>query len=455
MTLSNFDWTDKTSKRWFIMLPMGHEGPYSLNSLESRKSSPDTKVWAEGLNGPILLKLAIEKSAMIKVFKVIEEVPALPPLPVEEDVPPLPIEDLGEQPDSLIVTHPNNLKKSLGLVIGVLLVIALGLKEWVSTQEQFSFQRAKGMNPELFQKISSEFKFEGWEKKIFFKEYVASDLSHIWLVTSGFQKCQVQASFTSLKDKLIATDDVKISFKSSATLDGHVAEFSQFEFVSGSKIIPGMYEMDLEASQCSWDGLAASLGNFFRSPEEKYVTRMKVVLFHQGSAEFNLLLAKLVQKKMDMVLKNQNQEELFWQDLQQKFQTLLAITLQIEQLLLDFTETSVFDFSKNLKIMVDNYTRNYGRFLTDFVVANEKYFLELEKSELLNMSIKRPYEGVVKLTSKEIGLESMKIIEELQRTKKPSKEILRNISLKARKRFELIKNGVNKKILQISEDRIN
>jgi hypothetical protein len=433
---------------------MGHEGPYSLNSLESRKSSPDTKVWAEGLNGPVPLKLAIEKATIIKVVKVTEEVPVLPPLPIEEDIPPLPVLDSAEQLDSLN-PHQNNLKKSFGLFIGALLVFSLGLKEWVSTQEQFSFQRAKGMNPELFQKISSEFKFEGWDKKIFFKEYVASDMSHVWLVTSGFQNCQVHASFTSLKDKLIATDDVKISFKSSTTLEGHVAEFSQFEFVSGSKIIPGMYEMDLEASQCSWDGLAARLGNFFRSPDAKYVTRMKVVLFHQGSAEFNSLLAKLIQKKMEMELRNQNQEELFWQDLQQKFQTLLAITLQIEQLLLDFSETSVSDFSKNLKIMVDKYTKNYGRFLTDFVVANEKYFLDLEKSELLNMSIKRPYEGVVKLTSKEIGLESMKIIEELQNTKKPSREFLQNIAIKAKKRFEIIKNGVNKKILQISEDRTN
>ncbi len=53
MTLSNFDWTDKDSVKWFILLPTGHEGPYSLKTIvkmrDSKKISGDVKIWAEGL----------------------------------------------------------------------------------------------------------------------------------------------------------------------------------------------------------------------------------------------------------------------------------------------------------------------------------------------------------------------------------------------------------------------
>jgi hypothetical protein len=329
----------------------------------------------------------------------------------------------------------------------------LGLKEWVKGQENFSINRAPGMGTELFQKIINDFKFEAWSRKIFFKEYVPADMSHIWLVTSSFQTCHVDASFSSLKGKLLAVNEAKVSFKTSSKIKNHVAEFSSFDFSAGNKIIPGLYEMDLKATNCEWDGLAAKLGNLFKSPEPVYITRMKVVLYHKGSVEFNTILDKLIRKKLDFEMKNQNQEELFWQDLQQKLQTLLAMTLQIEQLLLEFVEKPPGSFKVNLKSTVDKYTKKFGSTLTEFVVQNEKYFSDLEKSELPNMSKKRSYESVVRVTSKNIGLESMKIIEQLQSWKKPSEEDLARMESRIKKQFELLKNSLNQRIIQLTEDR--
>ena len=112
-------------------------------------------------------------------------------------------------------------------------------------------------------------------------------------------------------------------------------------------MLPGLYEMDLKAHSCSWDGLAPKLVNLFKTPDPTYVTRMKVVLYHKGSVEFISVLDKLINKKVKTELKTQNQEELFLQDYQQKLQTLLAISLQIEQLLLDFVESPSVNFRKN------------------------------------------------------------------------------------------------------------
>jgi hypothetical protein len=334
-----------------------------------------------------------------------------------------------------------------------LMLLFWGAREWMGSQSKFQLKRPSGMPPAVFQKITGDFSFEGWDKRIFFKEYVSADMSHLWLVTSGFQKCEVEASFHSLPGKLLATEDRSIVFKTRSSLKGHVAEFTSFEFSEGNKIIPGMYEMDLKAQHCTWDGLAAKIGNFFRSPEENYVTRMKVVLYHKGSVEFNSVLEKLIRKKLEFELKNQNQEELFWQDLHQKLQTLLAITLQIEQLFLDFSAAPVSGFSSNLKKMIDKYTRNYGRFLTEFVIANEKYFDDLEKDGLVDMKKKRGHEATVKVTAKTIGFESMRIIEELQQIKKPNQKILADMSQKVKKKFELLKSVLNKKIIQLTEDR--
>lgn len=87
MTLSNFDWTDKDSVKWFVLLPTGHEGPYSLDALirsyEQKRLAVDVKIWAEGLSDPILLKDVLNRQNE----DIVPDVPDLPPLP-EEDTPP-------------------------------------------------------------------------------------------------------------------------------------------------------------------------------------------------------------------------------------------------------------------------------------------------------------------------------------------------------------------------------
>jgi hypothetical protein len=459
MTLSNFDWTDKTSVKWFIMLPTGHEGPYSLESLLQRKTSPEVKIWAEGLIEFVTLKSAVERSHQAPVFtpEINDDLPPpLPPLPIEEnDEQTSAVEDgVASEAEIAPEKEANHKPKLLGVVaLAVLILVFFGLTQWAKTKQEFSIRRPARMSPEISEKILKEFKFEGWDKKTFFREYVPADMSHIWLVNAGFQNCSIEASFNSVRGKLLAVEDEKVAFKTSGLLSDHITEFSNFEFSSGNKIIPGLYEMDLKATDCSWGGLAAKVGNFFQSPPSEYVTRMKVVLYHKGNIEFNNVLDKLIRRKLDLEIKNQNQEDLFWQDLQQKLQTLMAISLQIEQHLLEFVELPPTNFKKNLKIVVDNYTKKFGGTLTEFVVQNEKYFQGLEQSELSDMAKKRTYEQTIRLTSKNIGFESMKIIEELQAMKSPSKADLEKMDGKIKKQFEILKDSLNQRLIQLTEDR--
>jgi hypothetical protein len=458
MTLSNFDWTDKDSVKWFTMLTTGHEGPYSLNTLiimrDQKKISPDVKIWAEGLTEALPLKKVLSGEGL----PVLDDGPPdLPPLP-DDDIPPIPLPE--EEEEIPLAPEPEEVPKKSRKVptwvfvsVAAVLMLYFAFGNIFSGEGAFNVSRLPKMALELHERILRENKFDGWDKKIFFKEYLPDDHTHIWLVTSSFQECQVEATFNSLQDKLLSTSDEKVSFKTKGHLRGHIVEFSAFDFTTGSKIIPGMYEMDVKATHCKWDGFKPLVMNKFISPDAEYMARTKVVLFSKGAEEFNKILDRLIKKKAEVALKEQNRNEIFWQDLQQKLETLQAITLQIEQHLLDFLDGSPASFTKSLKPMVDVYTRKFGSFLTTFVVENDNYFKNLS-SEAKGISKKRNYELIVRLSSKRIGLETMKFIEEFQASKKnPTQSELQKYSDRVKKTFQSIKQDLNQKLIQISEDR--
>lgn len=436
------------------MLPTGHEGPYSLDALMARadqgKIARDIKVWAEGLSNTLTLTELINRASGEETSFDDDLPPPLPPLAIDDEeggVPDLPpMEEVEKSPK----------KKSLPFILIILFLGVAGFFgfEWFKEQEKFSIRRYNKMSVELHRKITNLFEFEGWSKKIFFREYVPADLSHIWLVTSGFQHCQVEAQFTSEKDKLLTLGNENVVFKSKGVLENHVVELSSFEFQEGSKIIPGLYQMTVTATECKWGGLLPKIGNGFVAPDETYNASMKVVLFSAGAEEFNKVLDQLIKKKMEVDLKKVSQSENFWQDLQQKYQTLLAISLQIEQLFLDFLDKNPATFSKNLKPTIDDYTKRFGHFLTNFVVANESYFNELEMTELRTLAISKNYEEMIRLTSKKVGFGSMKIIEKLQQYKKPPTPVevtkLKNLVVST---FTDIKQNINQKLIEVTEDR--
>ncbi len=447
--MPNFEWTDKDSVKWFILMPGGHEGPYSLNKLitlcERKKISQEVKIWSEGLTETISLKKVLElghESPNIEIVsEKLETIDELPPIPETEEIfpPEMPTNKAQSQFQRWEV-------KFLILLLITIVGVFLFFKK-----DQFSIPRLSKMSLEIHEKILKENIFEGWSKNIFFREYLPLDHSHIWLITSGYQRCEVEASFNSIFDKLLTFKEERISFKTKGSLSGHVIEFSSFDFIQGNKIVPGLYEMDIKATNCSWDGLKPKLMNFFREPEKEYIARTKVILFSKGPVEYNLALENLIRKKLEIKERTKSQEALFWQDLTQKFQTLEAISLQIEQHFLDFLDQGPKFFKRNSKSMVEVYSKKFGSFLTSFVVENENYFKSIDDA---GSSRKRNYELMVRLTSKKIGLESMKLIEEFLAVKKElKKKDLTSFEKNVRKRFSDLKREINQKLIQISEDQ--
>lgn len=452
MTLSNFDWTDKDSVKWFILLPSGHEGPYSLYQLmeqkEKKKLSQDIKIWAEGLTEPVTLERALALSSEV-LTPMFEEIPDLPPLP-EDDIPPIPMEASETEAGEVLEVKKSSPKIWVGAALSVVVAAGGAVFFMARGQEKIDIRRMPKMSLETQEKILRENTFESWGKKIFFKEYLPQDHSHIWLVTSSFQECDVEATFSSVKDKLLMLEDEKVSFKSAGHLKGHVAELSSFDFTSGSKIIPGLYEMDVKATNCKWEGFYPQVMNGFSGPDVEYMARTKVILFAKGADEFNSNLANLLKKKDELARKEKDAAYFFWKDLEQKFQTLEAISLQIEQHFLDFLDEDKAQFQKNLKPMVDNYTRKFGSFLTSFVVENEKYFKSMNSK---GDAEKRNYELMVRLTAKTVGEESMKYIEEFQKLKSPKENEINALTERVKKTFSGLKKNISGKLTQVSLDQ--
>ncbi len=471
MTLPNLDRTDKDSIKWFILLPSGHEGPYSLNHLsrlrDKNKLSPLVRIWCEGLAEAMSLDNALKLAAERPAAEIVEPIsvtpaaapePVIVPAPANEFPPPVPDEasvEPIEEPPSFIprdeaVNSVTISRRAVAFVV-VLGGIVVGTLFLAKGREEFALRRWPRMTPDLHERILRENHFDGWGKPIFFKEYVPRDHSQIWLVTSGFQACDIEAVFTSVPDRLLTLGDEKVSFVARGQLAGHVAELSEFDYRSGTKLIPGLYEMDVKATNCKWDGIMPRIMNLLKSPVHEYLARTKVILYSGGALAFHETLAKLLKKKEERIIKERGETALYWQDLQQKFETLEAITLQIEQHLLDFLEAPPGTHKARTKTMVDEYTRKYGAFLTSFVVdqeASKRYGQGVGAAQEANYAL------LIRMTAKQIGLESMKFIEEFLGTKSvPSPTQQAQFRDRVRKTYGLLKKDISQKLVQVSLDQ--
>jgi hypothetical protein len=160
---------------------------------ENKKLSLDNKVWAEGLVEPISFNvlLNLQNSGNQNVEE--EELP--PPIPKELESE---INGLKTKNEKLLF----NRKLQIPLVlIFIFFIISIF---FINSQKQFYIPRLGKMSLDMHQRILKENSFEGWGKTLFFKEYFAQDHSQIWLVTSGYQNCDVDVVLKSLKGKLLS-----------------------------------------------------------------------------------------------------------------------------------------------------------------------------------------------------------------------------------------------------------
>jgi len=444
MKVLNFDWTDKHSVRWFVLLVDGHEGPYSLNRLIGYHSKGtlklEEKIWCEGLVEPVSLRIAIDRANAVE-----EEVPPpLPPLPTQEESQKEP-ESIELPPIPKIKEEKKiSLQRWIGILLGILSFFLITIVILIKSHETISLERPPKMPAETFERVKHAMVFEGWGKKIFFKEFLPPDYSEVWFYTNSFQSCEVSLVLRSIDEKLLSVDNSKVVAHSNGRLSRHFVHFRKLNFSKGTKIIPGLYDADIKAYDCEWDGWIPWAANLSKNPQQEYISRTKVILFSRGPDEFNRILSKLAQKKLEEEQRTLHAHDAFWQDLQQKWQTLLAMTLQIEQIFIDHLKNDRAKFSQ----LESKYSSQYGTFLTAFLEANEAYFMKAPR----DFKWKRDYSAELKTTTLKLGELSAQSLEEIQELQKNPKKI-KSWTKDFYQRFDQFKDFLNKKIIEISEDR--
>lgn len=444
--MSNFDWTDKNSVRWFLLLPSGHEGPYSLGQLvkfvDENRIKSSQLIWAEGLR---------ESVSVIDSHKRSQR--SQPDLHLTEFTPPpIPYEDESPPPFPLEVPHPVEHRRGGNKKIWYSIIFGIsGLMMFLFfRQPEISIRKLPKMSLKVFQRIKGNHSFEGWNHPLFFREYISEDHSKIWLVTSAFSSCRVEALFSSVLDRTLDPQSSKIVFKSSGILKSHVVELSQFDFLQGNKLIPGLYEVDIKTSDCKWDGIQAKIYHFFKGPPDDYMARTKMVLYANGALEFHKVMSKILKHKIEQDFKNKAFQDSVWLDMQQNFQTLLALTLQIEQLFLDYVDQKSKPPISSLNKLKDHYARQYGAFLTTFVIKNDEFFRN--NKDKINVQELGHYADKFRLSAKEIGFQSMKILEGFESPEK-SKSLRDKARLnqKIKGIFRKIKDDLDQKSLELSQ----
>src|SRR5690606_28069579 len=147
------------------------------------------------------------------------------------------IENYGTKPKRKETKRPVRSWKIVaffGVVFLLMGLLAFG--DLIPHLQQVTFSRPAKMSPALYERVLRENIFSGWDKKIFFKEYLPDDHSMIWLVTPSYQTCEVEANFNSVPERLLSAENEKVSFKTKGKLANHLTEFSSFDFSSGNKI---------------------------------------------------------------------------------------------------------------------------------------------------------------------------------------------------------------------------
>lgn len=201
---------------------------------------------------------------------------------------------------------------------------------------------------------------------------IAKDKSKIWVVTNNPYVGRVVLKMKSLKGKVLTAKDIE--FSSSSVLKGKVAEFSEFEFQKGQKIVDGYYEIEVLTPTKLEVPMVAKLfpkkNRQFRFIDQKLISGM-------NTSEFDSVLNKFNKNKA----KN---DTVFWEDLSQKYRTLMAITQQIKDSVNNIFQLNPDNWESNVREYEQTYLRKYGTYFTNFVVENEQAYEKYEKRNFSN-----------------------------------------------------------------------
>lgn len=440
------------SKIWYINLGQKHLGPFSREDifarLHTKKISLKTPVWKNGMTAWVVLEQCHDFFPPEPIAPVAEidelppipfsEEPALPALPEtgpadeDEELPPatLPVEERQQfesveeeegkdaPPVKLPPLHHNVIYWKVALSIIPFLVFLLW---WALLTTPRPTQLPAGLvMPQVATQLL-EIIHQGGNKPLF-KLVMSSDQKKLVLAGNYPGLAEVHLTLSSYRDKVVSSSPSVLT--SSATLENHLAIFSDLRIEEGEGMVPGLYMAQVRGVKTGFSIRILKLLRqipFFRS--WAFSQDLDDRLHYRG----DLLLLLESEQQLDEALNNYKQKLKRDQskpllELIERYRTYAAIVEMLNTL---FSESlKRFKEPGSIHLFEKDYVKKISPLYQSITVENQKIQVSLLET---NEQLSQEYQKLVEF-GRQIG---QLVIEINDRMKKYRK-------LKSKNRLELL-----------------
>jgi hypothetical protein len=212
--------------------------------------------------------------------------------------------------------------------------------------------------------------------------------------------CMVMMEARSIPDEIIGDD--RVQFFSRAILQSNVGQFTNFEFLTGTRILPGYYQVRLKFYDCELDSWRYLIKVNAKDFDE---IQNLVLLFEGDEKSFEPHLISYKKSKIEQQKVQLSEDSKALEDTDQKAETLRALSVQIEENYKVLFDTNL-PWQKRVIEMTKNYTLKYGSFLNGFITLGVI-------PDVLSAESKFRIEEM-HMKAKKLGFISMRLIEEAQ-----------------------------------------
>ncbi len=442
----------RTFMKWFLIQNNEHLGPFSEETLDElqRKGeiTANDLIWTEGWDRPKPLHEALsENSTEFEVLGDVSEVinfeveeavikaeeipPDLPPeLPIEiknhykekqkilavskveieEDIEEFDEQDIDESDDEVEIdfkefefeyekNEKSILRKLQVLAIAfIIIVIAIPTFFYIKSQNK-TLNRPESMSMvdyERLKLVASDFR-----RELQFAVALAPDKKTLWISTNLPLSGEI---FLTMKSKQGRTLGENVELKAKGLLKDNLIEINNFQFVLGSKIVDGHYDLEIYTV----DDLGTPFYQRFFESRPKQIRYINQFLVTS-------LKAKDFEKQLSLLHGEKNlNSSAFWKELLEKYRTVKFIAVKIRSALAKSFGPSEVSFNDKVNQFESDYKKQFGVFFTSFVQLNEKSYEQVVKKNYADkIDIMAGFSNLSELAV-DIGEASMGALEKLR-----------------------------------------
>lgn len=409
------------NSEWFILKKNSHLGPFSkedlFNMFDSNEIGESDRIWKEGWG-----KSKTYFEARDDRYSDQWEIPPLPTLPIEESTKKVESvtpevsksEDRKKRNRHRYSRKQSKVKFSLNnykmifkpeikkphqiIIAGAALLVVVFLFGTYQIKNPNVFGRPAHMST-LGYKVLKGTAIK--KAPLMAKASLSSDKKILWFALNTPLEGDV---IVSLKSRPGKTFGEATSVQAKGFLKERLLTITKFQFDKGTKLIDGIYDVQIISSEkmdLAW------WGRFVGQKTQSFEYRNDLVISSYSEQVFYKQLEKLLKRK------RQNSKR-FWEELIQKYRTVMMITSQIKDGFQSIFESPFEEWQKKTNIFEMDYKTKYGIFFTEFVKANESSYNTIMKKNFENVTdVLSSYNHLSNLAT-QIGEHSMFALEKLQ-----------------------------------------